>query len=180
MIIDILIVAALFAAVLVAVIATRPSEFCVSRSAVMSAPAPILFEQVNNLLLWAAWSPWDKLDPDMKKTFAGPPAGVDASCSWVGEKSGEGSMTITESRPNQLVRLKLDFVKPFKASNTAEFTFQSQENQTVVTWSMSGKNNFMAKAFGLIMSCDKMVGGEFEKGLANLNSITQAEMATAR
>jgi hypothetical protein len=82
-------------------------------------------------------------------------------------------MTITESRPSDLIQIKLKFFKPFKATNTAEFTFKTEGNQTVVTWSMFGKNNFMGKAFGLIMNCDKMVGGDFEKGLASLKSIAE-------
>lgn len=177
MILEILIaLAVVIIVVLLIVVAMQPSDFRITRSAPMSAPAPVLFEQVNDLHLWSGWSPWDRLDPNTKKTFAGPASGVGAICSWVGPKAGEGCMTVTESRPHELIRFKLDFVKPFKANNTAEFTFKPEGNQTVVTWSMSGKNNFVSKAFGLIMNCDKMVGGEFEKGLANLKSITETEV----
>jgi hypothetical protein len=137
----------------------------------------MVFEQVNDLHKWEAWSPWDRMDPNSKKTFSGPGAGVGASYSWVGPKTGEGRMTLVESRPAELVRLKLDFVKPFKANNTAEFTFTVKGDQTVVTWSMTGRNNFMGKAFGLIMNFDKMCGGDFEKGLANLKSVTEAVTA---
>ena len=173
MIIDILIAIAAIILVLVVVVAMQPSDFRITRSATIPAPASVLFEQVNDLHKWGAWSPWERLDPQARKTFEGPPAGVGASNSWVGEKSGEGRMTITESHPNELVRFKLDFLKPFKANNMAEFTFKPAGDQTVVTWTMTGKNNFMSKAFGLIMNCDKMVGGEFEKGLANLQTVVE-------
>jgi hypothetical protein len=179
MIIEILIALAAIIVVLAIVIAMRPSDFCISRSATFPAPASTLFEQVNDLHRWEAWSPWDRIDPNSKKTFTGPKAGVGASYSWVGEKTGEGSMTLTESRPNELIRIKLDFVKPFKANNTAEFTFKPKGDQTIVTWSMSGKNNFAGKAFSLIVNCDKMCGGEFEKGLANLKSVTEKITVTA-
>lgn len=180
MILEILLILAAVIALLVIVVALQPSDFCITRSATMAAPAPILFEQVNDLRLWGAWSPWDRLDPNTKKTFEGPAFGVGAICSWVGEKAGEGRMTLIESRPNELIRFKLDFMKPFKANNTAEFTFKPEGNRTVVIWSMSGKNNFISKAFGLIMNCDKMCGGEFEKGLANLKSVTETEVTANR
>lgn len=152
-----------------AVVATRPAAFRVTRSAAISAPPPAVFAQVNDLRKWDAWSPWAKLDPAAKATFEGPPAGTGAAFSWAGNnKIGEGRMTITESHPNELVRFKLKFIKPFKASNTAEFTFRPEGNRTVVTWTMSGTNNFMSKAIGLFINCDKMVGGQFEQGLANM------------
>lgn len=113
------------------------------------------------------------MDPAAKNSYAGVPSGEGAMFSWAGNnKVGEGRMTLMESRPNELIRIKLEFLKPFQATNTAEFTFQPAGNGTQVTWSMSGRNNFMAKAFVLIMNCDKMIGGEFEKGLANLKDVT--------
>ena len=94
---------------------------------------------------------------------------------WVGNnKVGQGSMTITESRPDDFIRFKLEFLKPFAATNTAEFTFNYENDQTTVTWTMYGKNNFMGKAIGLVMNCEKMVGGQFEKGLATLKSVVEA------
>lgn len=165
---------------LVIVVAMQPSDFRVTRSATTSAPSSVVFAHVNDLHKWEAWSPWDRLDPNSRKTFEGPPSGVGAGYSWVGPKTGEGRMTTIESRPNELIRFKLDFVKPFKANNTAEFTFKPQGNQTVVTWSMTGKNKFMAKAFGLIMNFDKMCGDQFENGLANLKSVTETEVTANR
>ena len=161
------------------IVAMRPSDFRVERSAVVSAPAPVVFAQVNDLHNWDAWSPFAKLDPAAKQTFEGPRAGTGAALAWAGNKqSGEGRMTITESRPNELIRFRLDFVKPFAVTNTAEFTFTPRGDQTAVTWSMSGRQNFMAKAFCMFMSMDKMVGGEFEKGLAQMKSVAESANKT--
>lgn len=158
------------------VAAFQPADFRVSRTATIAAPAPVVFEQINNLQNWNAWSPWAKLDPNAKNTFEGPPSGVGASFAWAGNNQvGEGKMIITDSKPNELVLMRLEFIKPFAATNTTEFTFKPEGNQTVVTWSMAGKNNFIAKAMSLIMNCDKMVGGQFEQGFANLNQVVSTK-----
>jgi hypothetical protein len=134
---------------------------------------------VNDFHNWTAWSPWAKLDPAMKQTYEGAPAGTGAVSTWAGNKDvGEGRMTIIESRPSELIRIKLEFFKPFAATNTAEFTFKPAGDQTAVTWSMAGEKNFMAKAFGLFMNMDKMIGDDFEKGLANLKSVTETAPKT--
>jgi hypothetical protein len=157
------------------IVAMQPSDFRVTRSATIAAPAPAVFAQVNDFHKWDAWSPWAKLDPAMKKTHEGAPAGTGAIYTWSGNNDvGEGRMTLTESRPNDLIRIKLEFKKPFEATNTTEFAFKPDGNQTVVTWSMFGENNFMAKAFGMFMNMDKMVGGDFEKGLALMKSVVEA------
>ena len=156
------------------VIATRPSDFRVSRSATIAAPPETVFPHVNELKKWDAWSPWAKLDPNAKNTFAGPPAGKGAAMSWAGNNDvGEGKMTISESRPNELVQFKLEFYKPMAGNCDAEFTFKPEGNGTTVTWTMTGKNNFMAKAISLVMDCDAMVGGQFEKGLASMKAIAE-------
>jgi len=161
------------------IVAMRPSDFRVERSAVVAAPAPVVFAQVNDLHNWDAWSPFAKLDPAAKQTFEGPRAGTGAALAWAGNRqAGEGRMTITESRPYELIRFRLDFVKPFAVTNTAEFTFTPRGVQTAVTWSMSGRQNFMAKAFCMFMSMDKMVGGEFEKGLAQMKSVAESANKT--
>ena len=161
--------------VFVAVVAMQPSEFRVVRTATISAPAQAVFAQVNDFHKWEAWSPWAKLDPAAKATFEGPSAGTGAIFRWAGnDKIGEGSMTITESRPSDLLRITLEFLKPFRATNTAEFTFTPVGNQTAVTWSMVGKSNFIAKTVHLFMDIDKMVGGDFEKGLAQMKSVVEA------
>jgi uncharacterized protein YndB with AHSA1/START domain len=171
----ILIGLAVIVVVLVVIVALQPSEFRVVRSATISAPPPAVFAEVNDFHKWEAWSPWAKLDPAAKNSFDGPAAGTGAIFNWSGNNEvGEGRMTITESRPSDLIRIKLDFTKPFEATNTTEFTFKPEGNQTVVTWSMFGTNNFVAKAFCLFNSMDKMVGGQFEKGLASMKSIAEA------
>jgi len=171
----ILIVLAAIVVVFVGVVAMQPSEFRVVRSATMSAPAPAVFAQVNDFHNWEAWSPWAKLDPAAKNSFEGPSAGTGAIFRWAGNKEvGEGSMTITESRPSDLIRIKLEFLKPFVGTNTAELTFKPEGNQTAVTWSMAGENNFIAKAVCLFMNRDKMVGGKFEEGLARMKSVVEA------
>ena len=171
----ILIALAVIVVMFVMVVAVQPTEFRITRSATISAPAPAVFAQVNDLHKWEAWSPWAKLDPAARNSYAGPPAGTGAVFSWAGNnKVGAGSMTITESRPSELIRFRLEFLKPFKATNTAEFTFTPEGNQTAVTWSMFGKNNFISRAVGLFMDCDKMVGGQFVQGLAQMKSVVEA------
>jgi carbon monoxide dehydrogenase subunit G len=162
--------------VIAVVVALQPSDFRVERSITISAPATVVFARVNDLHRWQEFSPWAKLDPAARNTFEGPPAGVGAVFAWAGNDDvGEGRMTISESRPDELVRMKLDFLKPFAATNTTDFTFKPQGERTLVTWSMTGKNNFMAKAVGLLMNMDKLVGSDFEKGLADLKSLSEAE-----
>jgi hypothetical protein len=161
--------------VIIAIVAIQPSEFRISRSATIAASPDTLFAQVNDFRNWNAWSPWAKMDPNAKNTFEGPASGPGAIFRWSGNNQvGEGSMTIVESRPSELIQIQLDFLKPFKATSMGEFTFKPEGNQTVVTWSMAGRNGFMGKACSLVMNCDKMVGGEFEKGLANIKSIVEA------
>jgi Polyketide cyclase / dehydrase and lipid transport len=168
---------AFIALIFFVIIAGQPDEFIVSRTGKISTPPEKIFWHVNDFHKWEAWSPWAKLDPACRYAYAGSAAGTGALFSWSGNKKvGEGNMTILESRPDELIRIKLEFLKPFKATSTSEFAFKPAGNQTAVTWSMYGKNNFMAKAMGLVMNCDKMVGGDFERGLANLNSIVATAM----
>jgi hypothetical protein len=156
-------------------VALLPSGFSVSRSATISAPAPTVFAQVNDFHNWDAWSPWAKIDPKMKQTYEGPAAGTGAIYSWDGNSEvGSGRMTLTESRPNERIQIRLEFFRPFKATNAAEFTFKQDGSQTAVTWSMTGNKNFVIKAFSLFMSMDKMLGGQFEKGLATMKSLVEA------
>ena len=176
MLIKILIVVAVVVVLLLVVIATRPADFRIERTASIGAPPAAVFGYVNDLHKWEPWNPWGKIDPAMKLTYEGAAAGPGAVYSWVGNsKVGEGRMTIVESRPNELIRLKLEFFKPMAGICSAEFAFKPAGNQTEVTWSMAGKNNFIAKAMCLFMSMDKMVGGQFEQGLATLKSIAEAD-----
>jgi hypothetical protein len=166
---------ALLVLILVVVVALLPADFRISRSATLPAPPAAVFDQVNDMHKWQAWSPWAKLDPAARNTFEGPASGVGAIFRWAGNNEvGEGAMTITESKAAELVRFKLEFLKPFATTNTSEFTFAPEGSGTRVTWSMSGKNNFVAKAVGLFMDCDKMVGDQFEKGFANMKAVVEA------
>jgi hypothetical protein len=157
------------------VVALQPSDFKVERSATMRAPAPAAFAQVNDFQNWQAWSPWEKVDPALKRQFEGPKAGAGAVYAWQGNKDvGEGRMTIMESRPGELVRIKLEFFKPFAATNTAEFSFKpAGADTTAVTWSMAGQNNFLSKAICLFVDMDRMVGGMFEQGLTQMKAIVE-------
>jgi hypothetical protein len=160
------------------IVAMQPADFSVTRSTNISAPPSVPFAQVNDFHKWDAWSPWAKLDPAMQTSFAGPSEGAGAVYSWVGNsKVGEGRMTIANSHASDLIRLKLEFYKPFTATNVAEFTFQPQGNQTNVTWKMSGKKNFVTKAMGLFINMDKMIGGQFETGLSQMKAVSEAAAA---
>lgn len=164
------------AALFLIVVALQPSEFHVVRSATMAASPEEVFQEVNDLRKWDAWSPWAKLDPNVKNTFAGANEGEGAIFRWSGnEKVGEGSMTIVESRPHELIRLKLEFVKPFEDKADVEFAFEPQDDGTQVTWSMSGENNFVGKVMCLFMDMDDMIGSQYEEGLANLKKIVEGD-----
>lgn len=160
--------------ILVIVVALQPSKFRISRSATISAPPAKVFAQVNDFHKWQEWSPWAKLDPNAKATFEGPGSGVGAVFKWSGnDEVGEGTMTILESKPSDSIKIRLDFDKPFKDTSEAEFTFQPQGDKTLVTWSMSGENGFVEKAFCLVMNMDKMLGEKFDEGLANMKAIVE-------
>jgi carbon monoxide dehydrogenase subunit G len=175
MLLKILIVLAIIVVVLLIVAALRSADFRVERRITVSTPPAAAFAQVNDFHKWGAWNPWAKMDPAMKETYDGAESGVGASYSWSGNRDvGAGRMTVAEIRPVELIRIKLEFLKPFAATNTAEFTFKPNGNQTVVTWSMFGKYNFICKLMGLFMNMDKMVGRQFEKGLADLKAAAEA------
>jgi carbon monoxide dehydrogenase subunit G len=171
-----LIVVAVLVVVLVVVVALQPATFRVARSATIAAPPSAVFAQVNDFHRWEAWNPWQKLDPGAKNTYSGAPAGEGAAFAWDGNDDvGAGKMTIVESRPDDLVRIRLDFLRPMEATNTAEFTFVPEAQGTRVTWSMTGENGFLGKAVGLVMDMDQMVGSEFEKGLASMKSVAESD-----
>jgi hypothetical protein len=158
------------------VVALQPSDFRVERSATMAAPAPAVHAQVNDFQNWRAWSPWEKIDPALRRSYEGPKAGTGAVYAWQGNKDvGEGRMTITDSRPGELVRIKLEFFEPFAAVNTAEFSFKPAGDSTAVTWSMTGQNNFLSKAICLFVNMDSMVGGMFEQGLARMKTVVESK-----
>jgi hypothetical protein len=174
MFVKILITVAVLIALLAVLIASRPTHFRVTRSAAVCAQPSAIFSYVNDFRKWPTWSPWDKFDPNMKKSYEGPPEGVGAVYRWSGNgKVGEGSTTIVESRPHDLIRMRLQFVRPFACDNPVEFTFQPQGNETLVTWSMTGDYNFVTKAMGLVINMDKMSGDQFTEGLANLKRVVE-------
>jgi len=153
----------------------QPAHYQVERSATINAPATTVFPLVNDFHKWDSWSPWAKLDPAMKTTYEGAPAGTGATYSWTGNSQvGEGKMTIIESRPSDLIKIKLEFIKPFAATNATDFTFTPSGNSTNVKWTMSGDNNFIGKAFSLFMNMDKMIGADFEKGLAQMKTVAES------
>lgn len=166
--------AAIIVIILIAA-AFQPSDFTISRSTVINAAPAKAFAQVNDLHQWAAWDPFAKMDPAIKVTYAGPAAGEGATYAWTGnDKVGEGKMTITTSKPSSEVALRLDFEKPMKDTCTADFTFQPEGKGTHVTWTMTGQKAYPAKVMCLFTSMDKMVGGQFEKGLADMKAAAES------
>jgi uncharacterized protein YndB with AHSA1/START domain len=147
----------------------------VTRSATIAAPPATVFAQVNDLRRWEAWSPWEKLDPAMKRTFAGPESGKDASYGWVGnDKVGEGRMTITESEPDARIAIRLDFIKPFEETSQVGFTFAPEGAGTNVTWTMDGNHSYVSKVMCVFMDMEKMIGTDYEKGLAQLKTVAES------
>jgi hypothetical protein len=165
----ILIGIAVIVAVFAAFVASRPSTYKIERSIVMDAPAARPYASVVDFHRWDGWSPWAKLDPAMKVDFAGPESGVGATYHWKGnDKVGEGRMTITGAVPDQRIDVKLEFLKPWEQTSLAVFTFAPDPGGTKVTWTMSGKYDFVGKLFAVFMDMDGMVGPDFEKGLQAL------------
>ena len=169
-------VLAVIVLVFAGVIAMQPADFRVTRSATIAAPPEAVFVHVNDFHNWEAWSPWAKLDPQAAMTYEGPTSGPGTIVRWDGNDDvGAGSMTIQDSSPNQRIQIGLEFLRPFESTATTEFTFEPDGKQTVVSWSMFGRNNFIGKTISLFMDCDAMIGGDFETGLASLKSIVEAE-----
>ena len=167
--------------VFVAVVAMQPSEFRIMRSVKISAPADVVFGQVDDFHKWEAWSPWAKLDPAAKNSFEGAAAGKGAIFKWSGnDKVGEGQMTILDSQPGSHISIKLEFKRPFEDTSTAEFAFNPSGEETVVTWSMFGQQNFIEKAVCMFMNMDKMLGADFEKGLAQMKKIAEEEASAKK
>jgi uncharacterized protein YndB with AHSA1/START domain len=161
------------------VVALQPSEFSVERTATMAAPPATVFEQVNDFHKWEAWSPWAKLDPDAKIAFEGPPSGAGTIMTWDGNnKVGQGKMTLTESQPSDLVKIKVDFVKPMEGSNESTFTFKPDGDKTAVGWTVAGHQSFIAKAFCLVMNGKKMMADAMDQGLANMKSVAEGASKT--
>ena len=172
----ILIAVAAFIAGLFVIAAFQPGEFRLERSITIAAAADQIFPMVDNLKKFNEWSPWAKLDPNAKTAFAGPEEGVGATFSWDGNRDvGQESMSNIDSSPNERVRFRMDFIKPMQATNTAEFTFKSEENLTAVTWALYGHRTYLCKFANMVLDTDKMVGAEFEKGLGNLKDLVETK-----
>ncbi|MEM7325854.1 MAG: SRPBCC family protein [Actinomycetota bacterium] len=151
-------------------------QFVVERSEMIAAAPEAVFAKVGDLNGWEEWSPWADLDPDMDKTYSGEPGAIGSSYHWSGNrKVGEGRMTLTEVAPPERVAIDLTFMKPFKAENVTELTLTPAGDGTTVNWRMTGANTFMVRVMGLFgRGMDKMVGPDFEKGLANLKRLSEA------
>jgi hypothetical protein len=154
--------------------ARRPDTFRVQRTAVIHAPPEKIHPLIADFRRWAEWSPYEKLDPGMKKTFSGAESGRGAAYAWEGKKAGAGRMEITGASPERIT-IRLDFTKPLEAHNIATFTLQPRGGRTEVTWAMDGATPFAHKVIGVVINMDKMVGKDFATGLANLKAIVERQ-----
>jgi hypothetical protein len=172
-----IIVIALPAAVL-AFAATKPDSFRIERATRIEASPEKIFPLINDFRSWGYWSPYEKLDPIMKRTYSGPANGNGAVYEWEGNnQAGQGRMEIMDSYPPSTIAIKLDFIKPFEGHNTAEFTLEARGDSTNVTWAMYGSDPYIAKVMTIFFSRDRMVGAQFETGLANLKTIVEVQVA---
>jgi hypothetical protein len=157
-------------------VATRPNTFRVQRTSRINAPSEAIFPLINNLHSWSEWSPWEKKDPTMKRTYRGPDSGPGAFYAWDGNKDiGAGSMEITDAVPTSRIALKLDFLRPFEAHNLVDFTLVPEGSATTVNWTIHGPCPYFAKLLHLFIDMDKMIGKDFEAGLANLKSLAEKQ-----
>ena len=153
---------------------TKPDDFRVQRSTSIKAPPEKVFALINDFHDWPQWSPWEHKDPAMKRSYSGPESGKSAAYAWEGDKNvGHGGMEIVESSPPSKIVLKLDFLKPFEAHNMVDFSLERSGDATNVVWAMYGPSPFMAKVMTVFVSMDKMVGNDFEAGLANLKAAAE-------
>ncbi|HEX6765385.1 MAG TPA: SRPBCC family protein [Polyangiaceae bacterium] len=179
MLVKILVAVGLVLSGLAVVVATRPAAFRVARSITIDAPPEVPFALVNDFHEWPVWSPYEKLDPAVTRTFEGPRSGTGAVYAYSGnDKVGTGRITLEKSAAPSSIALRLDFIKPFTVTNRGSFTFEPQGPGTKVTWAMEGRNNFVFKAFSLLMDMDKLVGTEFERGLAAMKSAAEQRTAS--
>ena len=158
--------------------ATRPDSFRVERTVTINAPPERIFPLVNDFQRWGAWSPFEKKDPGMKRTMSGVSSGEGAVYEWDGNKEiGQGRMEIVESVPPSRITLTLDFTRPFKAHNIVDFTLEPRGNSTQVTWAIHGPSPFISKVMGIVLNMDKMIGKDFEAGLAALKTVSEQQSA---
>ena len=170
----ILVIAAILAVLVMA--ATKPDNFRMQRSLTINAPADVIYGHIDDFHKWREWSPWEQLDPDLKRSYSGEAHGVGAVYDWESTgKAGQGRMTIREAAASHRLLINLDFVKPFPATNSAEFLLQPQGGSTVVTWAMFGPSPFMSKLMSTVMNMDDLIGKDFERGLQNLKRLSEAK-----
>lgn len=175
MLITVLILLVLAIAALVFAASRQPDEFRVTRTIVINATAEEIYPHISDLRKGNEWSPWTKLDPDMNLTYEGAPAGVGAVQKWDGNRQvGKGILTIMDLVPNELVRLRLEFLKPMRGVNTVEYMLIPHADGTMMSWTMYGPNTMIGKIMGVFMNCDKMCGDMFERGLINLRAIVES------
>jgi hypothetical protein len=166
--------------VVIGLAASKPDSFRVARKTTIAAPPEAIYPYVDDFHNWSKWSPWEKLDPKMNRDFGGSPSGPGATYGWTGNNEvGEGKMTIIDAHPNQQVRIKLEFIKPFESTNTAIYDLQPTTGGTEVTWAMEGPNSFVGKLFSVFADMDSMIGKDFESGLANLKRVSESGPASA-
>lgn len=171
--VGVVVVAILVVSVLVA---RQPSELHVRRSITMAAPPTAAFREVNCFPNWKDWSPWERVDPNLKRNYAGPPLGKGAVYAWAGNRDvGEGRLTILESTPSERIVMHTEFFQPCSGVFTTEFTFRPDGESTVVSWTMSGSNGFMGRVMGVFLSMDRMIGDQFEKGLVEMKRIAESK-----
>lgn len=164
----------LIATVIVALALMRPDTFEVKRTIVIQAPPAKISGYLNDFHQWTVWSPWERLDPGMRRTFSGPPRGQGAVYAWSGNDDvGEGRMEIVDDGAPSRIVIQLDFVKPFASHNQTVFELTPQGGGTLVTWTMSGPTPFISKLVGLFVSMDDMIGGDFDKGLRQLKTAAE-------
>jgi len=179
MIVPVLAVLAGSVTALVAYAASRPDEFRIQRRARIAAPPRDIVPHLDDFRAWAAWSPWEKIDPAMQRTYGGPARGVGATYAWDGnKKAGAGRMEITRS-DDQGVGMTLDFTRPMRAKNVVEFALTPADGGTDVVWTMIGSNDLMGKLFGVVVNMDKLVGRDFEAGLASLKTVSERSSSSA-
>src|SRR3979490_738033 len=172
--VGVLVVLVVGIAAVLALAATNPDTFRVERALSVKAPPQKIFALINDLHGWGAWSPYEKKDPAMKRTYSGAAKGKGAVYEWDGDKNvGKGRMEITDTSPPSRITIKLDFISPFEGHNIAEFTMEPKGDATSVTWAMHGPAPFIAKVMHVFINMDKMVGDDFEAGLAKLKTLAE-------
>ncbi|MGE3769387.1 MAG: SRPBCC family protein [Bdellovibrionales bacterium] len=170
---NILKIIAVLIVVFLAIAAFLPGDYRVERKTSIAASPAAIFPHINDHRKMAVWSPWVKMDPEVKLTYSGPRAGKGAVVAWDGDRSGAGTSTIADSKYNKLVKYNLVFTRPFEATSTAEISLAREGGKTTVTWVMFGTNNYVGKVIGLVMNCEKMISREFDKGLADLKATVE-------